>query len=143
MVFFGVRQPPRSRGQKVGSKVSPTHHALRMVFITSHTPDTPCMPYISLHWGGLRAQCRHIFHTWSVWDTALCRTRGGCCEFIHFSRGWMLSSPGDEFCGQGTTEDKPSLKFTAPASFFLSIMSRSCSKGIVAGVSQVYIYRLG
>ena len=24
--------------------------------------------YIYLHWGGLRGQCRHIWHTWSVWN---------------------------------------------------------------------------
>ena len=30
----------------------------------SNIPDTPCMP--CLHWGGL-GQCRHIWHTWSVW----------------------------------------------------------------------------
>ena len=24
--------------------------------------------HICLHWGGLRGQCRHIWHTWSVWD---------------------------------------------------------------------------
>ena len=30
-------------------------------------PDTPCMVYICLHWGGLRGQCRHIWHIWSVW----------------------------------------------------------------------------
>ena len=23
--------------------------------------------HICLHWGGLRGQCRHIWHTWSVW----------------------------------------------------------------------------
>ena len=24
--------------------------------------------HICLHWGGFRGQCRHIWHTWSVWD---------------------------------------------------------------------------
>ena len=24
--------------------------------------------HIYLHWGGLGGQCRHIWHTWSVWD---------------------------------------------------------------------------
>ena len=32
-------------------------------------PDTVC--HICLHWGGFRGQCRHIFHTWSVWDIVL------------------------------------------------------------------------
>ena len=31
-------------------------------------PDTPCMP---LHWGGFGGQCRHIWHTWSVWAIGL------------------------------------------------------------------------
>ena len=35
-------------------------------------PDTPCMPYmiicdICVHWAGVGGQCRHIWHTWSVW----------------------------------------------------------------------------
>ena len=32
-------------------------------------PDTP---NICLHWGGLGGECRHIWHTWSVWDLDLC-----------------------------------------------------------------------
>ena len=28
--------------------------------------------YICLHWGGLSGQCRHIWHTWSVWDILFC-----------------------------------------------------------------------
>ena len=30
-------------------------------------PDTPCMAYMPISWGGFRGQCRRIWHTWSVW----------------------------------------------------------------------------
>ena len=30
-------------------------------------PNTPWDSHICLHWGGLGGQCRHIWHTWSVW----------------------------------------------------------------------------
>ena len=30
-------------------------------------PDAPCMEYMPISWGGLGGQCRHIWHTWSVW----------------------------------------------------------------------------
>ena len=31
-----------------------------------HYPNTPCMPYLPVSWGGFRGQCRQICHTWSV-----------------------------------------------------------------------------
>ena len=34
---------------------------------TCHT-QTLHVWYIYLHWGGFGGQCRHIWHTWSVWD---------------------------------------------------------------------------
>ena len=31
-------------------------------------PNTPCMLYMLISWGGFGGQCRHIWHTSSVWD---------------------------------------------------------------------------
>ena len=46
-----------------------------------HNPDTPCLSYMPISWGGFGGQCRHIWHTWSVWVNTSTQTGfGGALE---------------------------------------------------------------
>ena len=37
----------------------------------SHSPDAPCMAYLPTFTPKMTQFCRKIFHTWSIWDSAM------------------------------------------------------------------------
>ena len=41
-----------------------------------------------LHWGGLGGQCRHIWHTWSVWGIKICISCLGSYALSAYTRMW-------------------------------------------------------
>ena len=52
------------------------------------------LPYMPISWGGLRGQCRHIWHTWSVWVMP----RRSHQEIL-------VNVDADNICGPGFIED--------------------------------------
>ena len=53
--------------QKKGKR-RPKRHPWVCAIYSGTNSQTLHVCHICLHWGGLRGQCRHIWHTWSVWD---------------------------------------------------------------------------
>ena len=41
--------------------------------VKNHLPNTPWEVYMPISWGGLGGQCKHIWHTWSVWVLKPCK----------------------------------------------------------------------
>ena len=62
----------RARGRATGISGD---RCFSMIFL--ECPDTPWDCHICLHWGAFGVQCRHIWHTWSVWDGILGNLFGG------------------------------------------------------------------
>ena len=55
---------PEDSGQPGGVSYRKPPQIQRIYINITHTLHV-C--HIRLHWGGFEGQCRHIWHTWSVW----------------------------------------------------------------------------
>ena len=53
----------------MGLAYVPTLGVVSVVSMYLNLCHTLHVCHISLHWGGFGGQCRHICHTWSVWET--------------------------------------------------------------------------
>ena len=66
---------------------------------SSHMSQTLHVWYIYLHWGGLGGQCRHIWHTWSVWVSH------ACLKNIHQVKDHPTLASLAQVFGRGTKKD--------------------------------------
>ena len=65
--YLGSRgQTPR--GGRRSTRLLCGHQLCSLLKLKMFNTQTLHVYHICPHWGGLEGQCRHIFHTWSVWD---------------------------------------------------------------------------
>ena len=68
-------------------------------FCSVYITQTLHVCHMCLHWGGLRGQCRHIWHTWSVWVISISAVQIQSDEVQHFASDRRMNLLGGQCLG--------------------------------------------